>query len=97
MFCKSCKFSPLEPLRSRINVRRLNVTVAEKLQAAQFVVDADGTKKAVVLDYALWEELLSLLEDAEDAEEIAFLRESGEEAVPWEEAKAELRAEGVDV
>ena len=73
------------------------MTVAEKLQAAQFVIDADGTKKAVVLDYALWEELLLLLEDAEDAEELDLLRKSGEEAVSWEQAKAELRAEGVDV
>ena len=73
------------------------MTVAEKLQAAQFVVDADGTKKAVVLEYALWEELLLLLEDAEDAEELDLLRKSGEEAVSWEQAKAELRAEGVDV
>ena len=70
------------------------MTVAEKLQAAQFVIDADGTKKAVVLDYALWEELLLLLEDAE---ELNLLRESGEEAVSWEQAKAELRAEGVDI
>ena len=73
------------------------MTVAEKLQAAQFVVDADGTKKAVVLEYALWEELLSFLEDAEDAEELNLLRESGGETVSWEQAKAELRAEGVDV
>jgi hypothetical protein len=73
------------------------VSVAEKLQTAQFVVDAGGNKKAVILDYAVWEELLSLLEDAEDAEEIDRLREAGEEAISWEQAKAELRAEGVDV
>jgi hypothetical protein len=40
---------------------------------------------------------LSLLEDAEDAEEIARLREAGGEAISWEQAKEELRAEGVDV
>ena len=66
------------------------MTVAEKLQAAWFVVDADGTKKAVVLEYALWEELSSVLEDVEDAEELDLLRESGEETVSWEQAKAEL-------
>lgn len=66
------------------------MSVAEKLQTAQFVVDADGTKKAIILDYALWEELLLLLEDAEDAAEIYHLREAGEEAIPWE-AKVELR------
>jgi hypothetical protein len=75
-----------------MNPRRLPVSVTEKLRAAQFVVDTDGTKRAVILDYALWEELLSLLEDAEDALEIDHLREAAEEAVPWEQAKAELRA-----
>ncbi len=73
------------------------MSVIELLQTAQFVVDASGNKKAVVLDYAVWEELLTLLEDLEDAEEIRRLREAGEEAIPWEQAKAELRAEGVDV
>ena len=70
------------------------MTVVEKLQTAQFVVDANGIRKAVVLDYALWEELLLILEDAE---ELNLLRKSGEEVVSWEQAKAELRAEGVDV
>jgi hypothetical protein len=37
------------------------------------------------------------LEDLEDAEEIRRLREAGEEAVPWKQAKAELRGEGIDV
>lgn len=73
------------------------MSVAEKLQTAQFVVDADGTKLAVILDYAIWEELLSLLEDHVDAAEIDHLREAGEEVIPWEQAKAELRTEGVDV
>ncbi len=71
--------------------------VAELMRAVQFVVDANGNKKAVVIDYAAWEELLTLLEDLEDAEEARRLRELGEEAIPWEEAKAQLRAEGVDV
>lgn len=68
----------------------------ELLQTAQFLVDANGNRKAVVLDYVLWEELLLLLEDLEDAEEIRRLREAGEESVPWEQAKAELRGEGID-
>jgi len=73
------------------------MAVMELLQTAQFLVDVDGNKKSVVLDYALWEELLTLLEDLEDAEEIHRLRETGEEAIPWEQAKAELRSEGIDV
>jgi len=73
------------------------MAVMELLQTAQFLVDVDGNKKSVVLDYALWEELLTLLEDLEDVEEIHRLRETGEEAIPWEQAKAELRSEGIDV
>lgn len=68
----------------------------ELLQTVEFVVDNRGHKKAVLLDYATWEELLALLEDWADAEEIRRLREAGEEAIPWEEAKALLRDE-VDV
>jgi hypothetical protein len=73
------------------------MSVTELLQAAQFLVDTNGNKKAVVFDFVLWEELSTLLEDLEDAEEIRRLRESEEEAIPWEQAKAELRGEGIDV
>ena len=45
----------------------------------------------------MWEALLTLLEDWADAAEIRRLREAGEEAIPWEEAKALLRDESVDV
>jgi hypothetical protein len=73
------------------------MSVTEILQNIQFVVDAGGNKKAVLLDYSLWEELLTRLEDLEDAEEIRRLREAEEEVISWEQAKGELRAEGVDV
>ena len=56
-----------------------------------------GNKKAVLLDYSLWEELLSQLENLEDAEEIRHLGEAEEAVISWEQAKGELRAEGVDV
>ena len=75
----------------------IEMSVTEILQAVQFLVDNDGKKKAAVLDYAVWEELITLLEDLEDVEEIERLREAEEEAIPWEHAKAELRDEGVDV
>jgi hypothetical protein len=71
--------------------------IHELLQTVQFVVDAEGNKKAVVFDYSLWEELLTLLEDLEDAEEIQQLREAGAETVPWDQAKSELRAQGAGV
>jgi len=57
------------------------------------VVDAHGNRQAVLMDYRLWEALLALLEDREDAEEIRRLREAREEAIPWEQARAELRGE----
>jgi hypothetical protein len=75
----------------------VNKKALKLLETAQFVVDAQGNKKAVLLDYKLWEQLLSFLEDWLDAEEIRRLRESGEETVPWEAAKEELRREGIDV
>ena len=73
------------------------MSVAEKLFTARFVVDAEGNKTAALLDYALWEELVEMLEDLEDTEEMARLREEDGEFIPWEEAKAQLRAKGVDV
>ena len=69
----------------------------ELIQKAQFVVDPTGKKQAVQLDYTTWEALLNLLEDIEDLQEIDRVRESGEEYVPWEQAKTELRANGIDV
>ena len=69
----------------------------ELLQNVQFVLDTDGNKTAVQIDYTAWEELLTLLEDLEDAEEIRQSRASGEEAIPWDQAKTELRAKGIDV
>ena len=71
------------------------MSITELLQRAEFLVDAKGTKKAVILDYAIWDELLTMLEDLEDADEIRRLRKVCEEEIPWEEAKTNLRAEGV--
>ena len=71
--------------------------VVELLQRVEYLVDPSGKKKAVVLDYAVWEQLLTLLEDLDDAQEIRRLAEAAEEAIPWAKAKAELRAEGLDV
>ena len=73
------------------------MSIEELLAKAQFLVDTSGNKTAVQIDFAAWEELLTLLEDLEDAEEISRSRASGEEAIPWEQAKAEMRAKGIDV
>ena len=71
------------------------MTVTELLKEAQFLVDGEGKKKAVLLNFSLWEELLTLLEDLEDSEEIQYLRASGEESIPWDQAKVELKTAGI--
>ena len=73
------------------------MSVTELLQSARFVVDADGNKKAVMVDYEIWQELLTILEDWEDAQEIKQLRVLKEEAIPWRQAKDELKDKGLDV
>ena len=83
-------------LTTSMEVHRSQMSVLERLETAQYVVDADGNKTAVVLDYAEWEQLLTLLEDMGDAEEIRRLREAGEETISWEETKAELHILGTD-
>ena len=70
------------------------VNIAER---TQFVVNSKGQKTAVVLDYTLWEELMTILEDVEDAEELQQLQADEIETVSWEQAKRELRREGVHV
>ena len=71
--------------------------IQEIVESAQVVIDANGIKKAVLLDFALWEEILELLEDLEDAAEIDRLRDQDEEEISWEQAKTELRNQGVNV
>ena len=68
--------------------------VNELIEKAQVLVDSDGKKKAILLDYAFWEELL---EDLEDMEALDHVREANGEYVSWEQAKAELRADGIRV
>jgi len=76
------------------------MSVVELLKSAQFVIDAEGNKKAVMFDFALWDELLQWLqelEDLEEAEDIKAVREieariaAGEERVySHEEVWAEI-------
>ena len=67
------------------------------ISRAKLILDSNGDRKAVQLEWDTWEELLEFLEDIEDSEAIELSRKSGEETIPWEQAKAELRAAGVDV
>ena len=66
------------------------MTVAEILDKVKFVVSPSGKKSAVMVDLEIWEEILTILEDAEDAEEIKKARSFREETIPWNEAKKDL-------
>ena len=63
------------------------MTVQEIQNSVKFVVDPDGRQSAVVMDLVVCEQILGLLEDAEDAEEIKRARSAKEEAIPWKVAK----------
>jgi hypothetical protein len=73
------------------------MTITEVLNSIQFVVDSTGKRKAVQVDLATWEKIVTRLEDIEDMEELLGTDLEGEEIIPWEQAKSELKAEGVDV
>ena len=69
----------------------------EPVAKAQIVVDSTGERKAALIDYRTWEEILESLEDLADLREVNRIRESGEEPISLEQMEAELRAEGMDI
>jgi len=75
----------------------MNTAIYDLIGTAEFVVDREGQKKAVMLDFSVWEGLLELLEDIEDSAEIESIKASGEKPVLWQAAKAELHAGSIDV
>jgi PHD/YefM family antitoxin component YafN of YafNO toxin-antitoxin module len=66
------------------------MSVTTLRRSVQYVVDSDGHKSAVLVNLDDWEQILTLLEDLEDAEEIHRAQEEDEEAIPWEQVKADL-------
>ena len=64
------------------------MTINELLQTAQFLVDAHGKKKSVLLDYATWQKLVALLEKQEAARPV-----EGGQTLPGAEVAAAERAE----
>ena len=74
-----------------------NMRANKLISKAKLILDSNGDRKAVQLEWDTWEELLEFLEDIEDSEAIELSRKSGEEVIPWEQAEAELRAAGIDV
>jgi len=65
------------------------MTIRELLDSVQFVTDSQGQRKAVQLDWELWEQLIRLLEDLEDSAEIEMAREEKDDLISWEEVLAE--------
>ena len=68
------------------------MTVTDILSSVRFVIDPDGHQSAVVVDLDVWEQIVTLLEDAEDAEEeMKQARAVKEETISWKTAKKELK------
>ncbi|MCU0491979.1 MAG: hypothetical protein MUD01_10345 [Chloroflexaceae bacterium] len=81
------------------------MTVSETLSNVRFVVDEHGEPTAALLDIATWQQVVQLLEEAEDQGLVRSYLERRRTAatpeamglVPWEEVEAELnRSEGHD-
>jgi hypothetical protein len=66
------------------------MTVAEILSHIKFVVNPKGNKSAVLVDMDIWDQIVTLLENAEDADELKQARSIREEQIPWNVAKKEL-------
>jgi hypothetical protein len=66
------------------------MALTDILKSVKFVVNPKGKKFAVLVDIDIWEQIVTLLEDIEDAEEIKQARTLREEIIPWETAKKEL-------
>jgi len=59
------------------------VTVTDILSSVKFVVGPDGHQSAVV-DLGVWEQIVTLLEDAEEMKQARAVKE---ETIPWKTAK----------
>ena len=66
------------------------MTVADLLNSVKIVIDPGGQQSAVVVDMDVWEQIVTLLEDTEDAEEFKKARQVQEETISWETAKKDL-------
>jgi hypothetical protein len=67
------------------------MTIAEILNSIKFVITPDGHQSAVVVDLDVWEQIVTLLEDAEDTEDMKQARAAKEETIPWKTARKELK------
>ena len=60
------------------------MTVTDILNSIKFVVNPDGRQSAVVVDLDVWEQIVTILEDAENAEEMKQARAVKEETISWQ-------------
>ncbi len=66
------------------------MTISDILSSVKFVVNRNGQHSAVVVDLDVWEQIVTLLEDAEDVDEIKKARSIKQETIPWNTAKKDL-------
>lgn len=59
----------------------------------QYLVDADGNRVKAVLDLADYQRLLEALEELDDLRAYDEAKASGDEAIPLEQALAEIERE----
>ena len=64
------------------------MTVADIFKSVKFVVSSKGKKSAVMVELDVWEQIVTILEDAE---KIKKARAVKEEKIPWNVAKKELK------
>jgi hypothetical protein len=62
------------------------------LESAQIVLDSQGNRTAIQLDWQMWEQLQALLEDLEDAAEIDMARQEDDELFDWEQVVADYQS-----
>ena len=63
------------------------------LESAQIVIDSQGNRTAVQLNWQMWEQLQALLEDLEDAAELEVARQEDDELFDWAEVIADYQAQ----
>lgn len=62
------------------------------LESAHIVLDHQGNRTAVQLDWQMWEQLQALLEDLEDAAEMTQTRLEEDDLFDWEQVVADYQA-----
>jgi hypothetical protein len=63
------------------------------IESAQIVLDSQGNRMAIQLDWQMWEQLQALLEDLEDAAEIEVARQEEDDLFDWPQVVADYQAQ----